>query len=273
MSDGGNFGNLSDNEVSPILITRYANRAVTLISSIEKILYFLIVSMLTFAIIVFFDITAIKGFIPIFSDDTIDLILFSIAIIMIGVLMFIIKMVLNTRKKLDKWATMFERNSLRTAISIGMTNMDKNALLHSIIENLTDIGESIDNYVKYDTRNKDLFFNQTINEKISFDILIDVSKVSKNSKEATDLNSKLVAYGSIIANISTNSEVLDTQDVKLFVDNVLDYVKVTGNNVGLAILVAPDFTNEAFSFVSYFSNKSIGYLILIEKPLPVVSLN
>lgn len=272
MSNGTDFGNLSDSEISPTLITRYATKAVTLIYSIEKVLYVLITSMIIFAIIALFDIATINGYIKTFSDDAYDLILLSIAIITIGILIYIIRIIFNTRKKLDKWACMFEKNSLRTALSIGMAGVDNNALLHSIIENVTDVGDSIANFIKDKSNYKSLFFNQTFDEKNSFDILIDVSRVSNNSIETNELKLKLLEYGSIIANISKNSHALDIEDVKLFVDSVLYYIKKTENSVGLAILVGSDFTIDALSFASSFSNNSIGYLILIEKPLPVVSI-
>jgi hypothetical protein len=52
----------------------------------------------------------------------------------------------------------------------------------------------------------------------------------------------------------------------MFIQSILEYVKVTNKFVGLALLVGNEVTDEAMKIVTNYSDKYIGYLIVIEKP-------
>ena len=54
--------------------------------------------------------------------------------------------------------------------------------------------------------------------------------------------------------------------MQLFIQSVLKYVKTTNKFVGLAMLVGSEVTNETMEIMTNYSNKSIGYFIIIEKP-------
>jgi hypothetical protein len=253
---------------SPTLITAYSQKAVSSIRSIESMLYLLLSVLVAFALLVFIDTAAVEGYIKFIPEDEYDITLFLIASVAIGIIVFLLRIILKTRQKLDNWAYVFEKNSIGSLISIGLSNLDKKALLFSIIENIGMIGEPIKKYISKDEDNINLFFDQKISNETAFDILIDGDKIkSKGGREENDfVISKLNEYGAIVGKIVTNSSVIDINEVKLFVRSVLDYSKSTNKFVALALLAGNEVTNEAAEYAKNYSNKSIGYLIIIEKP-------
>jgi len=68
--------------------------------------------LVAFALLVFIDTAAVKGYIKFLPEDEYDIVLSLIAFIAIGIIVFLLRIILNTRKKLDNWAYVFEKNSL-----------------------------------------------------------------------------------------------------------------------------------------------------------------
>ena len=101
-----------------------------------------------------------------------------------------------------------------------------------------------------------------------FDILIDGDKIrSKNGGDDNDLVvNKLNEYGAVIGRIVTNPNTIDTNEIKLFIRSVKEYSKFTNKYIGLALLAGNEITIEAMDYAKNYANKSIGYLIIIEKP-------
>ena len=268
MKNFDNQDNSDLNSYSPTLITTYSQKAASSIHSIERILYVLLSVLVAFALLVFIDTAAVKGYIKFLPEDEYDIVLSLIAFVAIGIIVFLLKIILKTRKKLDNWAYVFEKNSIGSLISIGLSNLDKKTLFFSIIENIGEIGEPIKKYISKNKDNIDSFFDQGISKDIMFDVLIDGDKIM--SKDGGDDNdfvvNKLNEYGTVVGKIVTNPDTIDTNEIKLFVRSVLEYSKATSKYVGLALLVGNDITSEAMDYAKNYSNKSIGYLIIIEKP-------
>jgi hypothetical protein len=61
-------------------------------------------------------------------------------------------------------------------------------------------------------------------------------------------------------------------EIKSFIQAVLEYSKSKNKFVGLALLVGNEVSNEAMEYAKNYSNKSIGYLIIIEKPSIINSI-
>ncbi len=256
------------NSFSPTLITTYSQKAVSSIRSIERILYILLSVLVAFAVLVFIDTAAVKGFIRFLPEDDYDIVLSLIAFVAIGIIVFLLRIILNTRKKLDNWAYVFEKNSIGSLISIGLSNLDKKTLLFSIIENIGEIGEPINRYISKNKNNIDLFFDQRISKETVFDILIDGDKIiSEVGGDDNDfIINKLNEYGAVVGRIVTNPDTIDTNEIKMFIRSVLEYSKSANKYVGLALLAGNEITSEAMDYAKNYSNKSIGYLIIIEKP-------
>jgi hypothetical protein len=151
---------------------------------------------------------------------------------------------------------------------MGLSDLDKKTLFFSIIENIEDIGEPIKKYISKSKDNIELFLDQTVSDTTKFDILIDGDKIK--SKDGTSDNApivhKLNEYGIVVGKIITDYSGVDTNEIKLFIRSTLEYSKSTNKYIGLALLAGTEITNEAMDYARNFSNKSIGYLIIIEKP-------
>ncbi|HET6590582.1 MAG TPA: hypothetical protein VFG45_10515 [Candidatus Nitrosocosmicus sp.] len=268
MKDTNNQERSDLNSFSPTLITTYSQKAVSTIRSIERILYLLLSVLVAFALLVLIDTAAIKGYIQFLSDDEYDVVLSLIALIAIGIMIFLLRIILRTRRKLDNWAYVFEKNSIGSLISIGLSNLDKRALLFSIVENIGTITEPIKEYIFANNDNIFSFLDQKISDKTYFDILIDSEKIrsSGNDREIEMIISKLNEYGSIIGKIISHPSTIQINEIKSFIQAVLEYSKSKNRFVGLALLVGNEVSNEAMEYAKNYSNKSIGYLIIIEKP-------
>ena len=256
------------NSFSPTLITTYSQKAVSSIRSIERILYVLLSVLVAFALLVFIDTAAVKGYIKFLPEDEYDIVLSLIAFVAIGIIVFLLRIILNTRKKLDNWAYVFEKNSIGSLISIGLSNLDKKTLLFSIIGNIGEIGEPIKKYISKNKDNIELFFDQRISKDTVFDILIDGDKIMSNDSGHDNdfITNKLNEYGVVVGRIVTNPNTIDTNEIKLFIRSVLEYSKSTNKYIGLALLAGNEITNEAMDYAKNYSSKTIGYLIIIEKP-------
>ena len=256
------------NSFSPTLITTYSQKAVSSIRSIERILYILLSVLVAFALLVFIDTAAVKGYIKFLPEDEYDIVLSLIAFVAIGIIVFLLRIILNTRKKLDNWAYVFEKNSIGSLISIGLSNLDKKTLLFSIIENIGEIGEPIKKYISKNKDNIELFFDQRISKDTVFDILIDGDKIMSNDggHDNDFIINKLNEYGAVVGRIVTNPNTIDTNEIKLIIRSVLEYSKSTNKYIGLALLAGNEITTEAMDYAKNYSSKTIGYLIIIEKP-------
>lgn len=268
MKDTNNQDSSDLNSFSPTLITAYSQKAVSTIRSIEHILYLLLSVLIGFALLVLIDTAAIKGYIQFLSDDEYDVVLSLIALIAIGIMIFLLRIILRTRRKLDNWAYVFEKNSIGSLISIGLSNLNKRSLLFSIIENIGTISEPIKKYIFANNDNIYAFFDQKISDKIHFDILIDSEKIRSGGSDNENelVISKLNEYGSIIGKIIPHPSTIHINEIKSFIQAVLEYSKSKNRFVGLALLAGNEVSSEAMEYAKNYSNKSIGYLIIIEKP-------
>jgi hypothetical protein len=274
MRDNSKQDNSDLNSFSPTLITAYSQKAISTIHSIERILYLLLAILAAFALLVFVDTAAVKGYIKFLPEDEYDVILSIIAFVAIGIIVFLLRVILDTRKKLDNWAYVFEKNSIGSLISIGLSNLDKTTLFFSIIENIGEIGEPIKNFISKNKNNIDSFFDQKISNEVMFDILIDDDKFkSKNGGDNNDfLTNKINEYGAIVGKIDIESHKIDVEEIKVFIRSLLEYSRKRKKSIGLALLAGNEITSEAMEYAKNYSHKSIGYLITIEKPSMINSV-
>ena len=253
------------NFFSPTLITNYSEKAISFINSIERFLFLLLPFLILFAIVVLFDTVALKNYVQILSADIFDLLASIFAFIAVGIIIYLLKIIVDTRKKMDNWAYVFEKNTIGTSISISLTNLESLDLLNAIVENVREIGESIQKYISDDAKSIERFTQQKFSDNIIFDILIDDVRIDKDKDENNYFKNKINEYGSIIGKIQTSS-VVDSNTANMFIQSILEYVKVTNKFVGLALLVGNEVTDEAMRIVTNYSDKHIGYLIVIDKP-------
>jgi hypothetical protein len=274
MKDTDSLKSSDLNSFSPTLITTYSQRAVSTIRSIEQILYLLLSVLVAFALLVFIDTAAVKGYIKFLPEDEYDFVLSIIAFAAIGIIVFLLRIILNIQKKLDNWAHVFEKNSIGSLISMGLSHPDKKTLFFSIIENIEEIGEPVKKYISKSKDNINSFLDQRISNTTKFDILIDGDRIKAKDGDSNNafVIDKLNEYGVVVGKIVSDSSAVDINEIKLFIRSVLEYSKSTNKYIGLALLVGTEITSEAMEYARNFSNKSIGYMILIEKPAIVNSV-
>jgi hypothetical protein len=98
-------------------------------------------------------------------------------------------------------------------------------------------------------------------------MVIDDTRIDNNTDSSNYFKNKIDEYDSIIVKSENASTIIDFNYVLLIIQSILKYVKITNKFVGLALLVGNEVTNEAMELITNYSNKSIGYLIIIEKPV------
>ena len=272
MKKTGNSEKKDLNLYSPTLITTYSERAIDFINSIQRFLYVLIPMLIIFAIVILFDTTAMKNYVRLLSDDIFDLLAVIFTFIIIGTVFYILKIIIKIRKRLGNWAYLFEKNSIHTSLSMSMSKIDYTEILNAIVDSIHEIGAPLKRYTLNDSMSIKRFTNQSLSEDLVFDILIDNSRIDSDKDEHNFFKNKLNEYGSIVVKIMHEPVIIDIDIVESFIKSILEYVKITHGYVGLALLIGNEVSSEAMDFVANFSNKSIGYLIVIDKPVIMDSI-
>ena len=254
---------------SPILATKYAHRAATLVRSIEKNSYVIIgiiIALLTLSIL---DLLEVQGHLP-FSFDPIITVFSAASMI---ALLFMLRLTAKSRRILEDWADVFERNSIAAGIKISLGSRTREDVVHVIAENIEEIGPQLQNYIsskdKYNeffdiTFEKDTATAATITAQ--FDIIIDKDnlKPTKNNSYQ-ELKLALQKYGSIIVKFVDGT--IDGNTILSFSNLLSKYISITKNSVSLALIIGDDATSDAYNLASRPKDKKIGYMIIIERPL------
>jgi RsiW-degrading membrane proteinase PrsW (M82 family) len=119
------------------LTARFGNESARLIHSVGKNLYVVIGLIASIAVL---SIMNILGVLDYFSsngvDRTVDVILL---LVLIGVLVPLVLLLLRSRKVLDRWTEMFERNTITTAMSIAMTRRGKEEAIRALAQSVEEI--------------------------------------------------------------------------------------------------------------------------------------
>src|ERR1700739_139922 len=164
---------------SPILATRYAHRSSKLIYSIERNFYWIIALICILFTLSLLDILEIKihHIFP-FSLDTPITVLLGILMAALG---YTFRSILKSRRMLESWADLFERNSIRAGVDISMAKKSKEEALRAIAETVEEIGELLRDYISSKKDNSNEFLNISIDNSklIIFDVLIDSKHVRR----------------------------------------------------------------------------------------------
>ena len=261
----------SDISSSTILTARFGHESVKVIHLVEKNLYIVIGLIVSIALL---SVMNIFGVFEYFStgnvDRAVDVILL---VILIVVLVPLVLLLLKSRNVLDRWADMFERNTIATSMKIAMNKRSREEAIFAVAQSVKQIGEPLQDYIKSKKTNLKEFLNISIDNDTIFDILIDSNHVllsgSKEDDDNNDNNLKdlLEEYGAIVIRIVDDS--IKQNIVKTFVDSLTRYVSLTNNQVGLGIIIGEDVTSEAEKYVNEFSRHredGINHLLLIAKP-------
>ncbi|MDF2737124.1 MAG: conserved rane protein of unknown function, partial [Nitrososphaeraceae archaeon] len=199
----------SINADSPVLLTQYSSEASQLIKSFTKNIPFVIVILILIASMTIFDLVMDLGFINILSDETIDAMIIIVSIFLIVFIIFTVRPILKSQKILDKWSNLFENNAIRTGIILTLNNKSKEEVLNALSETIEQIDIPLQSYLSKSNHNE--FYNVSIDDTTTFDILIDKSTIK--SIDSDSLKNSIQDYGSILIKIVDN---VIYKDITLF---------------------------------------------------------
>ena len=90
----------------------------------------------------------ILGVLDYFSSSGIDRVVDTILLIaLIVVLIPLVLLLLRSRKVLDRWTDMFERNTIATAMRISMTSRGKEEAILALVQSVDEISEPLEEYI------------------------------------------------------------------------------------------------------------------------------
>ena len=248
------------NADSHLLLTQYSSEASQLIKSFTKNIPFVIVILVLIASMTIFDLVMDLGFTNILSDETIDAMIIIVSIFLIVFIIFTVRPILKSQKILDKWSNLFENNAIRTGILLTINNNSKEEILKALSETIEQIAIPLQSYLSKSNHNE--FYNVSIDDTTTFDILIDKSTIKPIDSDS--LKNAIQDYGSILIKIADN--VIDKNITQNFLESLQKYKK-RGNKIGLAIIIGESIAQESYSLANEIKDKTISEnLILIEKP-------
>lgn len=237
-----------DND-SPLLVTRYGKIAKRLIESLNKHLTLVIALTIAIAIFSIFDILGLLYTVGLYSEYVHDIVIAIITSIMLIFLSLLSFYLFKIRKVLVLWHDLFEESALKTNIALLLKDKSNVELLHAISESIEELNRYINRYIENDDIKR--FLDIKIND-LKFDLLID------DNTADTPLREIIKEYGAIIGKIING--VANKDLLKRLYNQLLEYNKITGNKVGLAIIIADEIES-----IELNGSKVIEHLVLLER--------
>jgi hypothetical protein len=248
------------NADSSVLLTQYSSEASQLIKSFTKTIPFVVIILILIAAMTTFDLVMDLGYTNILSDETIDAMIIAVSIFLILFLIFTIRPVLRSEKILNKWSNLFEKNAIRTGILLTINNNSKEEILKALSETIEQIDIPLQHYLSKSNHNE--FYNVSIDDTSTFDILIDKSTIKPIDSDS--LKNSIQDYGSILVKIVEKT--IDKDTTQNFLESLQKYRK-NGNRIGLVILIGESIEQESYNLINKIKDKNISEnIILIENP-------
>jgi hypothetical protein len=245
---------------SPIMPTVYAHEASQLVYGISKTLGILTLVLFPLVFISVIDALHLGSLKNIFGDQSAENIIVILSISLLILVMILFRSVFHSRKILNRWAEVFERNSISAGINISMNRVDKQEAVRAIAESIEEIGGPLRGHI---SEGGDI--NNFINVQrgtLTFDVLFD-----KNIPRLSDDFKKILEdYGAIIIKLKKGKEI-DNASVTIFVQELEQYKKELENHIGLAIIIGDSISNSAYDLVSDSKREVLGGIILVEKTM------
>lgn len=273
-----NYHNLYNNGLhSPVLATKYAHMASRQIYTLGKNLILLIGLIFALIVISLLDTLHTIGYTSVIPDAGYDSMITIFSVILFVTTLYLLNALLKSKRMLSSWADTFERNSIKAGMNIAMTNKSKEEALHAIAETVEQIGEPLRKYILSGENYKN-FIDASIkinnnNEILLFDVLIDQDHIKDNvsgdsdDSQSIDLKQSLQEYGSVVIKITDG--IVGKDSVESFSKSLSNYVSLTKNKIGLAVIIGDDISKDAYNIAKQHESNKVNYIILVEKPLTV----
>ena len=255
---------LNFDSYSPTMTTRYGHEASIFLKSVTKKFPYLIGIIVGLISLTVLDLSADMGLKLIIGDKSIDTLIIILSVSMLVILIIVVKPLFKFQHVLERWADLFEKNSLTAEVEMMISNRNKDEVLSSVSSVLEPVNSPLQRYLEARTTH-DEFFNVDFSGYV-FNILIDNTTI-KNDKE---LAHSIQEYGAIIINIY--DELVDIKKFNSFKNAVTRYS--SRNNVGLALIVSEQISSEVYDLIRASTDKITRKIILVEKPtLDITSSN
>jgi hypothetical protein len=186
-----------------------------------------------------------------------------LSIILVLVLAPLISLVIKSRKVLDKWNDMFEKNTITTSMKIIMANRSKEEALKAVVLSIGQITESFKEYKESTKSDLIEFVNVSVDKNTIFDVAI----IADNLPSTTRLKKILDEFGMILIKVIDTT--VDKKTVENLIKSLDSYVSNTRHNIRLVILIGEEISEEAQLFVNQINNNKrikIDQIILMSKP-------
>ena len=131
---------------STILTARFGHESVKVIHLVKKNLYIVIGLIVSIALL---SVMNIFGVFEYFSTGNVDRAVDAILlVILIVVLVPLVLLLLKSRNVFDRWADMFERNTIATSMKIAMNKRSREEAIFAVAQSVKQIGEPLQDYIK-----------------------------------------------------------------------------------------------------------------------------
>ena len=245
---------------SPVMPTSYAYQASQLIRGLSKRLVLVLIFLCPLFVFSTIDALRLTGLKNILGDQMIDNIIVIFSGCLLVLIIFLFHSLLSSKKILNRWADVFERNSIIAGINISMNKLSKEEALTAIAESVEEIGQPLRRYFS-NSRDLKKFIDVPLGQEVVFDVLLD--KDIKGIPD--DLRNVLTEYGSVI--IKIESGVVDADKVTIFSRLLFRYARETKNYVGLPIIIGEDVSDSAYNLVNTSHDEVVKRIVLVEKSL------
>jgi len=268
-SDSGNSH--YDFSPSTILTSRYGHESTRLIHLIEKNLLIIMTIIVATAVLSILNILGVLEFLEAHNVDYIVDV--TLSVILVALLAPLIILILKSRRTLDRWADMFERNTIVTTMNIAMKNKSKEEAILALSQSVRQISEPLQEYMNSKRNDWSQFLNISVDSNLVFDVLLDANYVkddSSNDNISNNLKKVLKEYGAIIIKILDGN--VDRQAVEHFTDSLSHYNTITDNQIGLGLIIGETVTEDARQYAIEISShhrwkkKVIDLLVVMAKP-------
>jgi hypothetical protein len=251
---------------STILTSRFGYASAKLIHSVEKNLYIVLAVIVSIATLSILNTLGILNYLhPENVDYFVDLTLSIVLIIVVVPLVFLI---IKSKKVLDKWNDMFEKNTISTSMNIVMADRTKGEALKAFAFSVGEISEPLQAYIESKKSDLSEFYDVNVNPDLKFDILLDVNHVlNDGSSISNNLKQILQDYGAAVVKIVDGT--IDKNTVESFVNSLSTYASLSKTEIGLGLIIGEEIRREGQEFAnktSYLKRRRIDKLLLLAKP-------
>jgi hypothetical protein len=269
-------GSSSDNnsyDFSPstILTSRYGHESTRLIHLIEKNLLIIMAIIVAIAVLSILNVLGVLEYL--YAHDIDFIVDLTLSIILVVVLAPLIILILKSRRTLDRWTDMFERNTMITTMNIAMKNRSKEEAILALPQSVQQISEPLQEYVASKRNDWSQFLNVAVDSNLVFDVLLDADQILNDGSADSVVNNLkrvLREYGAIIIKIMDGN--VDRDSVEGFTDSLSQYNALTNNQIGLGLIIGDNVTEDARQYAIEISShhkrkkREIELLVVMAKP-------